>query len=200
MMRLLRGMVRVRTARVLTRGRRSHLLVLLGRGRGRAQVDLRLRLRVRSVLGGSTRLASGDVERGRNRGVGRVGRLAATGVGRISCGAAGRRISSSTLVPGDRTTTMGVGVVGVVVIAIVFLGRTTSRRPTDGETTGHVGAWGRTRHAHLIGPAHGLANGQCRRQRAMRCIETCLDKVLTLGLGDEGLELGSCKGVYEASF
>ncbi len=33
----------------------------------------------------------------------------------------------------------------------------------------------------------------------MRSIETCLDEILAFWLGDKRLELGSGKGVYEAS-
>ena len=31
----------------------------------------------------------------------------------------------------------------------------------------------------------------------MGCVETCLDEILALGLGDEGLELGSGEGIDE---
>lgn len=31
----------------------------------------------------------------------------------------------------------------------------------------------------------------------MRCVQACLDKILALGLSDEGLQLGSGECVYE---
>ena len=76
---------------------------------------------------------------------------------------------------------------------------------TDGETAGYVGwrggrgrcVWRRDTH-RVGGTADRRANWHRRRQLPMRCVETCLNEVLALGLRDEWLKLGGGERVDEA--
>lgn len=88
----------------------------------------------------------------------------------------------------------------VMATIIVFLG---TSLPTNGQTTRQITGAGCWRwHGHRwtarLTPKRGT-DWHGRRQRSMRSIETCLDEILAFWLGDKRLELGSGKGVYEAS-
>jgi hypothetical protein len=55
-------------------------------------------------------------------------------------------------------------------------------------------ACGRARTANGGTNAHGIREG------AMRCVETCLNEILALGLRDQRLQFGGSERVYQASF
>jgi hypothetical protein len=87
------------------------------------------------------------------------------------------------------------GRVGDVVSVVVFVFGGCTDRETTGEVVGSAGRG----EAHLgCGAADGRANGQGGGEGAVRGIETSLDEVLALWLGEEGLEFGGGEGVDEA--
>lgn len=183
--------VGIRARGVLGRRRGGDLLMLLlGRGWG-TQGDLgRGGLRVlmgwRGGLGGA-----GDVQ-GRDGSTWGMGRGGTSGRGRSGAGVGGS--AAATLVGGDGADT---GIVVGVVVVVVVLG---SGGGADGEAAGEICGLGLGRHGHGGRSAvHGGANRMGRGKRARGRIETGLDEILALWLGDEGLELCSGKSVYEAS-
>jgi hypothetical protein len=93
---------------------------------------------------------------------------------------------------------MGSGV--VVVVVILVLGRV-SGLVSNGESSGKVVGRGSTWNAHRSGgTTNRRSNGHARWKSAVGGIETGLDEVLALRLGDQGLELGGGEGIYEAGF
>jgi hypothetical protein len=91
-------------------------------------------------------------------------------------------------------------VVVVVIVGIVILDALTSGSTTDGQTSRKVvSTLLRTRNAHRSrGATERGTDRHIGWQGAMGGIETCLDEIFALWLGDEGLKLCSSKGVYEA--
>ena len=178
--------------RVAARGRgailrrRGNLRVLLLWARGRAECDLGGRgcLRRRLVL-----RCRGDGEGGRDGAVGCLrGAGSATG-----CGSATGSGRSPTAFVACRS---GTAVVVWLVVAVFFGGALATDGWTgDGETAWQVrgGACARHRHAR-----HGCADGHGGGHVSGGGIETGLDEIFALGLGDEGLELGGGEGVDEA--
>ena len=51
---------------------------------------------------------------------------------------------------------------------------------------------------HGGGATERCADGHRRRKLTVRGVQACLDKILALGLGDKGLQLGSGERVDEA--
>ena len=51
---------------------------------------------------------------------------------------------------------------------------------------------------HGGGATERCTDGHRRRKLTVRSVQACLDKILALGLGDEGLQLGSGERVDEA--
>jgi hypothetical protein len=93
------------------------------------------------------------------------------------------------------------GVIGMIIIIVVFFDGGTRRTTAYGEATRDV--WGRWRAGHIQwarATADGGANGNGGRNGAMRGIETGLNKVFALGLCDERLEFRGGEGIYEAGF
>jgi hypothetical protein len=72
----------------------------------------------------------------------------------------------------------------------------------NGEATGDIIVVGRyTGHALCRGgTTHGGTDGHGVGEGAVRGIETCLDEILALRLGDERLQLCGGESVYQASF
>lgn len=89
---------------------------------------------------------------------------------------------------------------GVVVVIVVLILRRVSRLVSNRETSGQIVSWrGAPRDAHWTrGAPNRRADGHARWQGPMGRVEACLNEVLALGLGDEGLELGGGEGVYKA--
>lgn len=90
---------------------------------------------------------------------------------------------------------------GVVVVVVFLILGGVSRLVTDSETSWKVvGGGGATWDAHGTRcTANRRADGHTGGKGAVGGIETRLDKILALWLGNKGLELGGGEGVYEAS-
>lgn len=88
----------------------------------------------------------------------------------------------------------------VVVVIVVLIFGSVPRLGTDREAAWNVGRRGASWNAHGTRcTADRRANGHARRQSAMWSIETSLDEILTLWLGNQGLKLGGGEGVHQTS-
>lgn len=94
---------------------------------------------------------------------------------------------------------MGGGVVGMVIIVVVFFDGGARGTAADGEPARNIWGRGRARHAQWAGTAtDGRTNGHGGGDGAMRGIETGLDEIFALGLCDKRLEFCGGKGVDKA--
>jgi hypothetical protein len=70
----------------------------------------------------------------------------------------------------------------------------------NGEATGNVVVMGSYHSLCRSGTAHGRTDGHGIGEGAVGRIETCLDEILALRLGDERLQFGRGKSVDQAGF